>query len=209
MKTSALLLSGHRDLWARLVTHPFVAATADGTLPEDAFARWLLHDHAFVVGFRRFVGRLVELAPSEPARDMLTGSLVTLQPELELFRAEAARRGVDLDAEPSLTAVGYTSYLLAATADGWPVALTVLYGAEKAYVDAWSAVRARADESSPYWGFVDNWSSPAFRSWVDAVAELVDDLPWSAELDRTFARVVRFELAFWDDVWATAPPTPT
>ena len=202
MRTSAALLDTHRDLWARITTHPFVVATGDGTLPDAAFARWLVEDHWFVVGFRRFLARLVELAPDEVARDLLAGGLAALQPELDLFRSEAGERRIDLDTEPSPTTLGYTSYLLAAPADGWPVALVALYGAEKAYVDAWSAVRDRGGPGSRYQAFVDNWSSPGFHEWVDGLAGLVDAVPLDDAALRTFRRVVRFELRFWDAVHA-------
>lgn len=193
------LLAAQADLWASITNHPFVRSAADGTLPEDAFGRWLVEDHHFVVGFRRFLARLVELAPTEAARDLLAGGLSALQAELDLFRAESVPRGLDLDAEPTLTTLGYTSYLLASPADGWDTALTVLYGAEKAYFDAWSAVRAATDPSSSYWRFIDNWSSPAFGAWVDGLADLL-----TRPDHRTFRRVVRFELAFWDQLLATS-----
>ena len=196
--TSETLLAGAAAEWRSLAAHPFIVATADGTLPAASFERWLVADHHFVVGFRRFLARLVELAPHEAARDVLAGGLGALQAELDLFRAEARARRLDLDAEPSLTTLGYTAFLLASAADGGPTALTVLFGAEKAYFDAWSAVRSRTDPTSTYWRFVDNWSSPAFGAWVDDVAALVDELP--SPDHRTFARVVRFERAFWDDV---------
>lgn len=200
MSVSSQLLAAESELWATMATHPFLLAAADGSLTTEAFGRWLVEDHHFVVGFRRFLARLIELAPTEAARDLLAAGLGALQAELDLFRSEASARGLDLDAEPSLTTLGYTSFLLAAPADGWNTALTVLFGAEKAYFDAWSAVRAGAEPTSPYWRFVDNWSSPAFGEWVDGVAGLVDAL---ARPDhRTFRRVVRFELAFWDGVTA-------
>ena len=183
-----------------VVDHPFVRAAADGTLAPEAFNRWLVQDHHFVVGFRRFLGRLLELAPDEHARDLLAGAQVPLRAELDLFRAAAVERGLDLMTEPSPTTLGYTSFLLAAPADGWPVALSVLYGAEKAYFDAWSAVRTQAEQSSPYWLFIDNWSSPAFGAWVDDLARLVDQLAPDPAVDRALDRVVRFELRFWDAV---------
>jgi thiaminase/transcriptional activator TenA len=195
------LLDRQRDRWSEMACHPFIVAAADGSLPQDAFDRWLVEDHHFVVGFRRFLARLVELAPDERARDVLAGGLAALQSELELFRFEASDRGLDLAGEPGPTTLGYTSYLLASTADGWPTAVTVLYGAEKAYFDAWSTVRDATDiASSPYRRFVENWSSPAFGAWVDDVAALVDELP-SAD-HTTFERVVRFEIRFWDAVLA-------
>ena len=199
---SSELRAANDDLWPSLVRHPFVVAAADGTLPPAAFERWIVADHAFVVAFRRFVGGLLALAPDERARDLLGGSLAPLQAELDLFRAAAADRGLDLDVEPGLTELGYSSYLLSCLLDGWPTALAVLYGAEKAYGDAWAAVRAQAATDSPYWSFIDNWSSPAFGSWVEAIAGLVDELPGPsrAAAQVAFRRVVLFERAFWDAV---------
>ncbi len=135
---------------------------------------------------------------------MLAGGVAALQPELELFRAAAGARGLDLAGEPQLVELGYSAYLLASLVDGWPTTLAVLYGAEKAYVDAWTAVRARASTDSPYWSFIDSRSSPAFGQWVDRIAALVDDI---CEADRpaahrAFRRVVRFERALWDAVHA-------
>ena len=184
-------------LWDRILTHPFVVAAADGSLPDEAFSRWLVEDHHFVVGFRRFLARLVEIAPDETSRDVLASGLAPLQGELDIFRTEAGRRGLDLAVEPNPTTLGFTSFLLAAPADGWPTALTVLYGTEKAYFDAWSVVRRQAETSSPYWSFIDNWSSPAFGAWVDQIGELVDVV---GRDELAFDRVVRFELRFWDAV---------
>lgn len=186
---------------AAITAHPFVQAAADGTLPRQAFDRWLVEDYFFVVGFRRFVARLVSLAPDENARRVVAGSLEPLAAELDLFGAEAMARGLALDAEPGPTTLGYTSFVAASAEDGWPVALTVLYGAELAYFEAWSAVRARADTSSPYWPFIDNWSSPAFGEWVKAISSLLPT-PATPEMALAFDRVVRFELRFWDAVFS-------
>src|SRR5512135_2628108 len=102
------LVAGEGVLWATLAAHPFVVAVRDGTLPAAAFDRWLVADHVFVVGYRRFLAQVVAAAPDEPARDLLAGSLAALQGELDLFRSQAAARGLDLGAEPGLVALGYT-----------------------------------------------------------------------------------------------------
>lgn len=75
----------------------------------------------------------------------------------------------------------------------------MLFGVEKAYLDAWTAVRGRA-VSSPYLEFIDNWSAPTFASYVDSLGDLLGgDAPTRAQ-QRAFACVVRFELQFWDSV---------
>ena len=197
------LLAGSRAPWSQLSAHPFVTRAGDGSLRRATFDRWLIADHYFVVGFRRFLTGLVTLAPDEHAADVLAAGLGALQAELDLFRREGAARGLDLDAEPGPIAVGYTAFLRASLQDGYPVALAVLYGAEKAYFDAWSAVRAGASRDSDYWSFVDNWSSPAFAGWVASLAGLLDAVAPggpTAAMRQSFDRVVRFELRFWSAV---------
>lgn len=203
MSAARRLLEANADLWPAITAHPFVTAAADGSLPQAAFNRWILQDHFFVVGFRRYLGRMLELAPDEPARDLLAGGLAALTPELELFRSSAAERGLDLDAEPGPTTLGYTAFVQASPADGFLVGLAVLYGAERAYLDAWTAVREHAESASPYWHFIDNWSSAAFRGYVDRIAATLDRLAGQdpgARASLAFRRVVRFELRFWDAV---------
>jgi thiaminase/transcriptional activator TenA len=199
------LLASAAPLWSRLVVHPFVVAAGDGSLDPAVFDRWIVADHYFVVGFRRFLGGLVAIAPDQLSADVLAAGLAPLQVELDLFRREAYARRLDLTAEPGPTTLGYTSFLQASLQDGFPMALTVLYGAEKAYYDAWSAVRATASRDSHYWPFVDNWSSDAFAGWVAAVARLLDpvapDGPVPA-MATAFDRVVRYELRFWTAVHA-------
>lgn len=203
MTAAQRLRDDNSDLWPAITAHRFVVAAADGSLSDEAFDRWIVADHHFVVGFRRFLGRLLELAPDEPARDLLAGGLAALTPELELFRAAATGKGLDLQAEPGPTTLGYTAFMQAAPADGFDVGLAVLYGAELAYLDAWTAVRQSARETSPYWSFIDNWSSEGFRRYVEHIGAALDRLAGDeagADARQAFRRVIRFELRFWDAV---------
>jgi thiaminase/transcriptional activator TenA len=203
MSAARALLARSTPLWHRLTAHPFVLQAGHGTLETGAFDRWLVEDHWFVIGFRRFLAGLVALAPDPRSADVLAAGLAPLQAELDLFRREAGNRRLDLAGEPGPTTLGYTSYLQASLAEGYPAALAVLYGAEKAYYDAWAAVRAVARSASPYWAFIDNWSSDAFAGWVAAVARLLDATAPAgptAAMCVAFDRVVRFELRFWDAV---------
>lgn len=204
LRVGESLVADNADLWRLLPAHPFLAATGRGTLPAEAFDRWLVEDHHFVVVFRRFLARLLALAPDEPARDLLASGLAELTPELVLFRAAAAERGLDLDTEPGPTGLGYACYLLASLEDGFRSGLVVLYGAERAYADAWTAVRERAVADSPYRSFIENWSAPAFTDYVAELGTLlhrVTDGRAAEPERRAFRRTVRLELRFWDAVY--------
>ena len=197
-ETTHTLLTGQAIVWKRILDHPFVQRTSDGSLPRATFDRWLTEDHFFVLSFRAFLEALAAAAPDDQAREVLAGGLAALVPELELFESEAAERGLDLTAEPSLLNLGYSSYLLASVAEGWPVGITVLYAVEKAYYDAWASVRDSTGPDTPYAGFIANWSSPEFSGYVDQLGALVDREELTDAMSRGFDRVVRFELAFWD-----------
>lgn len=200
MTRSEALLAGQAAVWPALAEHPFVLATADGTLPEAAFDRWLLEDHAFVVEFRRFLAGVLTLAPDEASRDVLAGGIAALTPELTLFREELARRGLDPAAHtPSLGCASYTGFMLASLHDGYEVASAVLYGVEKAYLDAWTTVRERAAAAgSRYREFIDNWAAEPFAAYVADLGTLLGgDHPTEAQRV-AFGRVAAFEVQFWD-----------
>ncbi|MFC4602357.1 hypothetical protein [Rhodococcus kronopolitis] len=200
MSRADALLAEQARVWPTLAEHPFVLATADGTLPEAAFERWLLEDHAFVVEFRRFLAGVLTLAPDEAARDVLAGGIAALTPELTLFRAELARRGLDPAAyTPSLGCASYTGFMLASLHDGYEVASAVLYGVEKAYLDAWTTVRERAAAAdSRYREFIDNWAAAPFAEYVADLGELLGDGAPTAPQRVAFGRVAGFEVQFWD-----------
>ena len=197
-ETTRILLTGQETAWKRILDHPFVARTSDGSLPAATFDRWLVEDQYFVLSFRAFLEALIAVAPDRQARAVLADGLAALVPELALFESEAARRGLDLTTEPSLVNLGYSSYLLASVREGWPVGITVLYAVEKAYYDAWASVRDTTGPDTQYAGFIANWSSPEFSAYVDRLGALVDREELTEPMVLAFDRVVRFELAFWD-----------
>jgi thiaminase/transcriptional activator TenA len=190
------------DRWSRAARHPFVEAVADGTLPEASFDVWIQQDHAFVTGLEWFVRELISAAPAEH-RAGLEGGLAALEPELQLFRDHAARRGITLDVTPSDICAGYLEFLRGSFDRSYAHALVAYYGCERVYLEAWTSVRERAD-GGRYDDWVRNWSSAAFRGYVDLLGGFVDaavaasDPPIEEGATKVFADVVDFEIAFWD-----------
>lgn len=194
-----------RPLWSRMLEHPFLLETRDGTLHDRVFANWLRQDYLFVRAAVPFLGALLARAP-EADRDAHAAAIRAIQEELRLFRDRAEALGVDLDGvRPSLVSHAYVHFLLA-TARGRPYAHahTAYYVAEKAYHESWKVVREGLDPSSPWEPFVENWAGEDFAAFVADLEERQDRLAEEAgpgdraAMEELFATTVRYEIAFWE-----------
>ena len=210
MRASSLserLVQEHQAIWGAMAAHPFVVGLADGTLPEAALRAWVRQDRLFVLAERRVVWALRAHGPPPALDEALTGLDQALLREAAMFAAEAERRGFGVEVEPWPVCLGYGAFLLAAAHDGVLEGLTALYAAERAYLDAWSAVRARSRAGSPYHQWIENWTSEGFRAFVALLGRELDTLAGTApgaleaRLGTVFDRAARFELAFWEMCW--------
>jgi thiaminase/transcriptional activator TenA len=204
---SEQLVGANRPVWQAMAAHPFVRGVADGTLPEAAWRAWVQQDRVFVLEERRVAGALRAHGPP-PALERLCVQLDdALVHEADAFAAEAERLGFQAEAEPWPICLGYTAYLLEAARDGLLEGLTSLFGVERAYLDTWTAVHASTQPDSPYHAWIQNWTSQEFRAFVGELGRLLDELAGApppalaARLQTRFARVARFELAFWEMAW--------
>ncbi|NIR44335.1 MAG: hypothetical protein GWN99_00235 [Gemmatimonadetes bacterium] len=194
-----------QPVWDRILSHRFLQQTRDGVIPQETFANWMRQDYLFVEAAIPFIAALMPRAPLEH-RQALGGSLPVLEKELELFKERAKKVGVDLeDVEPSFVNHAYVQFLLAsAYTKSYAGAFTVLYVAEKAYYDSWMVVRAGIDHESIWFPFVENWTSDAFRGWVDFLQTSLDELADGVgagerrEMATLFELTARYELAFWE-----------
>ncbi|HST66030.1 MAG TPA: helix-turn-helix domain-containing protein [Mycobacteriales bacterium] len=195
------LTTRSRDLWPKLLSHPFVRAVSTGALDEVTFRRWMVNDHYFNVEYQRFVAAVAAIAPTVEATEAIALAIPSDHFGLDQIRRLVARSFVDVTAEPSLTAIGFTSFLHVQVSRGYPLALAALYAAERVYFDTWSSIRAEADRSTPYWHLIEHWSSEPYRVWISTLGRLVDASEPNPETYRVFQRLVRFEIAFFDAIF--------
>jgi thiaminase/transcriptional activator TenA len=150
------------------------------------------------------MGLLLARSPFDLSALILDG-LIAMKSELELFEREAARLGVDLTAEMDPACLDYVSFLQATAergdlVEGW----AAFYGQEQAYLDSWRQVKSLQTTASPYQSFIDNWTSDGFVAYVDSLATALDGLALGipararARVERTFRRVIQYEIRFWD-----------
>lgn len=194
--TAHALIQNAGPLWDEATRTPFLEALATGTLPVEAFHRWLAQDYLFAKGLTAFQAILLAKSPRD-CHKALVGGLVALDKELEWFESHAARFQVDLDIPPRPACRRYTDFLLrCAYTEVYPVLIAMLFGVEASYLAAWSAFAP----AGPYAEFIARWSSPDFAAYVDALGGLADRHPHEAAQEH-FNKVLVHEQEFWEMSW--------
>lgn len=194
--TEHRLAAGAGELWKEGTTARFLEAVGDGSLPEEAFHRWLVQDYLFVLGFTHFAAVVAAKTP-RPAQSLLIGGVAALDQELAWFEAHAQERGLELAVEPHPVCRRYMDFLLAAAyTEPLEVLLALFYGVEVAYTVAW----ARLEPSGPYAEFIARWTSPDFQAYVRELMLLADRYLHPGQ-QAAFDQVLRHEHDFWRMTW--------
>ena len=208
------------ELWNRMLVHPFLMETRDGTIRDETFARWMSQDYLFVEQGVYFLAALLTKAPRRHL-DALGDAITALRQELVLFEEQGHRAGVDFtDIRPAFVTHAYMQFLTGtAAAASYAEAYTVLYVAERAYYDSWRVVRDGIAPQSKWLPFVDNWASEPFSDYVAYLERELDLLAaeaGAAERERMaqlFELTTRYEIAFWEmaisgETWPGIPEEP-
>jgi thiaminase len=194
-----------KPLWNRMLSHPFLIQTRDGTLPDQTFVRWMEQDYLFVQEALPFMAALLVRAPLRQ-RDSFADAISALRAELRLFEEQAGELGMQLgEAKPAFINHAYQQFLIAtALRASYPEAYTVLFVAERAYHDSWKVVKSGISPRSKWLPFVENWAGEQFASYVafleselDALADQAgpegrEGMAWYFEI------TARYEIAFWE-----------
>jgi thiaminase/transcriptional activator TenA len=197
------------EAWTNAISHPFVQAVGDGSLPAERFHVWVQQDRRFVEGLAGCIGELIQLAPHHDASGLESG-LAAISAELDLFRAYAAREHIHLDVTALEICDDYVRFLLACGERTYAHGLTAYYGCELAYLEAWTNVRERSGLQGPYKEWIANWTSDVFRSYVAWLGERLDAATAGLgkealdELRDVFHDTVDFEVRFWTACWTGA-----
>lgn len=190
------LAVGAGDLWQLGTRAKFLDAVGDGSLPEEAFTRWLVQDYLFVKGFTSFVAVTTAKTP-RPGQSDLIGGLAALDEELDWFESHARERQLDLGAEAHPTCRRYVDFLIAsAYEEPFEVLLAIFFGVEVAYTVGWGSLKPEG----PYAEFIDRWTNPEFQAYVEELMKLADAHSHPGQ-QAAFNEVMRQERDFWRMTW--------
>lgn len=198
--------------------HPFLLGLTDGSLPGDAFTRYLVDDAHYLDRYARVLAQLAARSADPAGIELLAGSAVAaVAAERELHRGFLAPRGLDPDAdlvaEPTPTCLLYTGFLeSSATTATYDVGLAAILPCFRVYAEVGRHILARRPAGDhPYGAWIDTYAAPEFDAAVRRMEAHVD----AVAADRgamlaAYERSTRFEWMFWDAAWcAESWPVPT
>lgn len=199
--------------WRGYVRHPFVLALADGTLPADAFRRFLVQDALYLLQYARALSlAVVKAGTLAEMRGAAEAVRVLLHDELALHLRFCRDWGLDEDTllrePPTLETLAYGGFVMdrAQTGDALDLQATLtacLVGyAEVGERIAADPAAAAADH--PYRAWIDAYAGAGYRrvaldgiARLDALAaRLGAEARFGALLDQ-FRTAIRLERAFW------------
>lgn len=203
-------------IWEAQLKHPFVQGLGDGTLPREAFQRWLRQDYVFLVDYARLLAWAAARADTVDSMRWFASMLhVVLDTEMALHRQYAARYGIDareLEAEArSPTTHAYTDFLVRTAAEGdLADTVSVLMPCFWGYVyiaQRLARARRRSGGEGEYDAWVEQYSSPEFVKGAEWLKQELNRLTRDIGNDRKkrltelFLLSSRYEFLFWEMCW--------
>jgi thiaminase (transcriptional activator TenA) len=213
MNFTGELWAANADIYAAILAHPFLAGLADGTLPEAAFAHYLVQDEIYLRDFARALAVVASRAPDSAGMQMFARHAAdAVAAELELHSRLLPELGISGEqaaaAEPAPVTLAYSSYLLATTRGG---SYAEGIGAVlPCYLIYWEAGRELARRGSPdarYQRWIDAYSGGEFAVVVrDVIAEADRAGAFLSGEEQSLAarhyrRTSRYEWMFWDGAY--------
>lgn len=209
-----------RHLWRRMapiheriVAHPFISGLTDGTLPDAAFAHYVIQDGLYLRDYARALALCAaRAADGDTLRMFCLHAAEAVEAERDLHGRLLGELGIDATraaaAEPSPACRAYTSFLLAACTLGERheafAAILPCYWIYRE-VGTLLARRGSPDPRHAMWiaTYAGDEFAEAARGAIAACDAALDGLA-STALEAATANAVlatRYEWMFWDSAW--------
>lgn len=207
---------GGKD-WENGCNHPFTRAIGDGTMPSDAYIRYLIEDYTFITDLASVLGYLVAQAPTMASKSKLSGFLAALTSEensyfLRSFEALGVAPEVYLKAAQGPVTRAFADLLLRSARSSYAEGLACLLCAEWMYL-TWAQREAKKPRPEAFYlaEWIDLHAISAFEAFVGWIREEMDRVGAALsqdeqkQLENLFKRMCHLEVAFFDAAWTGLP----
>lgn len=202
------------DAWRDYTRHAFVEGIGDGSLPRDAYLRYLVQDYVFLVHFSRAWALAVTKAETlEEMRACAATVHALLNEEVRLHVQACADAGISesdlFGAEEAPQNIAYTRYVLDAGHSGdFLDLMAALAPCVLGYGEIGARLATEAGQT-PYADWIATYSSADYQRTCREVGTLIDaavvhrlgkepeSSPRWSRLCARFATATRLEIDFW------------
>ncbi len=219
MSTVKRLLSAASDIWESYNRHPFVKGIEDGTLDREKFRFYIIQDYLYLEDYAKTFAVGVAKAKSLRTANLFAKYISVMNGELDVHKGYMALLGVtqeEIDsARRSLDNLSYTSYMLrVAYEEGEAEILAAILSCAYSYeIIAENIVKNNpASVNDEFYGdWIKGYASEEYAAENTILLEEMDRVSENytekqiQHLIDIFIACSRYELAFWEMSWRTAP----
>ncbi|HUY45198.1 MAG TPA: thiaminase II [Streptosporangiaceae bacterium] len=207
---SGELWHGIATVYDAILAHPFLAGLTDGSLPQEAFAFYVVQDALYLHRYAGALAAVASRAPDTAATEMFARHAAdVVAVEQTLHGSLLADLGIDpvtaAAAQPAPTNLAYTSYLIATVTGGsYAEGVGVVLPCYWIYWEVGKELLRRGSPDPRYQRWIDMYGSEEFGDVVRAVLAVTDALgpdlaaPERARVHQHFRTTSRYEWMFWD-----------
>jgi thiaminase (transcriptional activator TenA) len=196
------------ELWQQSFQHPFVIELANGTLPTEKFAHYVLNDSYYLTVFAK-----VQSLGAAKTNDLHTIGRMAFHAESTINAEQALHEtffkilGITRDPDflPSPTAYRYTTHLLSVAAQG---TLGEVIAAILPCYWLYYEIGIQNQDATPNHPIYDKWIATYGDEWFEKLVKeqisRLDELADKADeqekqrMERHFLISSEYELAFWE-----------
>ena len=197
-------------VYEAILEHPFLTGLTDGSLPTEAFARYVVQDALFLAEYSRALALCAARSPSTAHLRMFCAHATeAIDVERALHDDLMGELGIDPDAaaaaEPSPACLGYTSFLLQACAlRDLHEALGAILPCYWIYWEVGKELIVKGSPDPRYRLWIDTYADEAFGEAVEGVigacnsAVAATGEAGTAAARRNALTAARYEWLFWE-----------
>lgn len=213
------LASRAEPYWTDATNHAFTHAIGDGSMPDEAYVRYLIEDYTFITDLASTLGFLVAKAPSMRSKSRLSSFLALLTSEendyfLRSFDALGVPRETYEKAAQGPVTRAFSDLLLTSSGKGtYAEGLTCLLCAEWCYL-TWGQREAGKPRPQAFYlaEWIDLHAVPGFETFVNWIRSEIDHIGPDLGVDEQetlvhlFRQMSLLEHAFFEAAWTGTPP---
>jgi thiaminase (transcriptional activator TenA) len=210
---SAELWQAGADIYQAILAHPFIGGLTDGSLPQQAFAFYVVQDALYLRGYAQALAAVASRAPGAAVTEMFARHAAdAIAVERSLHDSLLADLGIDPAAaeaaEPAPTTLAYVSYLLATVGGGsFAEGVGAILPCYWIYAEVGKELLSRGSPEPRYQKWIGTYGGEEFAAVVRDVLAVTDALGPAigpaerALVHRHFRTTSRYEWMFWDMGW--------